>query len=67
MSVCYVTMEQAAANARYDEKHKKRPWHDGTHKNWSSERSAGFPYQARDGVVIWAHEEDLTPEDDFLA
>lgn len=69
-SICFATMETDAANARYDAKHEKRPFHDGTfpkdpHK-WAEKRSSRHPYHARDGVSIWVHDVDLSPDDDFL-
>lgn len=67
MTVCHVSMETAAANSRYDAKHEKRPYHDGTFKSWAEKRSPGHPYHARDGVTIWVHDEDLSPDDNFLA
>lgn len=65
-SVCYVTMETAAANARYDELHEDKPYHDGNFGSWSKERSPLHPYHARDGVNIWVHDVDLSPDDRFL-
>lgn len=69
-TICYKAMERAAANAKYDERHKTQAYHDGTFPTdlagWATERSASHPYHARDGVTIWVHETDLNPEDDFL-
>lgn len=65
-SVCFASMESAAANARYDAKHEARPYHDGTFQSWAKERSPHHPYHARDGVSIWVHDVDLAPDDDFL-
>lgn len=61
-----MSMEQAAAEARYDLLHKERPFHDGTFKKWSKERTAEFPCHFRDGVEIWVSDSDLNPHDHFL-
>jgi hypothetical protein len=59
-------MEGAAANARYDAIHEDKPFHNGDFTSWAKERSPRHPYHARDGVSIWVHDEDLSPDDDFL-
>lgn len=59
-------MEAAAADALLDEKHKDRPFHDGTRKSWAKERSPQHPYHFRDGAKLWVHDIDLSPDDDFL-
>lgn len=59
-------MAEAAANARYDQLHEAKPYHDGTFNLWSKDRSPLFPFHYRDGVTIWVSPDDLTPEDDFL-
>lgn len=59
-------MASASANARYDELHEARPYHDGTFSSWSKERGSAHPFHARDGVTIWVHDTDLSPDDDFL-
>lgn len=53
-------------NALYDAKHAERPYHDGEFESWSKERSPMHPYHYRDGVTVWAHDVDLTPDDKFL-
>lgn len=65
-TICYATMSTRAANAQYDELHESRPYHDGRFENWATERSARFPFHARDGVDIGVSTEDLTPDDFFL-
>lgn len=63
-------MEQAAAEAAYDRRHKKAPYHDGTFPDdlaeWSTERTADTPYHYRDGVKFWVADRDLNPHDHFL-
>lgn len=59
-------MESAAANDRYESKHKDRPYHDGSFKSWAKDRSRQHPYHFRDGVTVWVHDVDLSPDDDFL-
>ncbi|KAB2807983.1 hypothetical protein F9L07_25270 [Pimelobacter simplex] len=66
-TLCYATMARASANARYDDLHDERPYHDGTFTHWAKDRSAAHPFHARDGVTIWVTTEDLTPDDDFLS
>lgn len=65
-TLCYATMAQSWADARYDKKHEARPYHDGSFKQWSKDRNQRFRFHARDGVKIWVHSADLTPDDDFL-
>lgn len=65
-TICHVSMDLAAANAKYDTKHKAAPYHDGTFKSWVKERTPSHPYHYRDGVAIWMHDVDLAPEDQFL-
>jgi hypothetical protein len=60
-------MDQAAAEWRYDELHKEMPFHDGTRKSWSVERTRSHPYHYRDGASIWVASVDLNPDDDFLS
>jgi hypothetical protein len=60
-------MEEASANWLYDEIHKERPYHDGTFRHWSSERTPETPCHYRDGVTIWVAPTDLNPEDRFLS
>ena len=59
-------MERSAAQAKYAEMHEALPFHDGTFKSWSKERTASHPYHHSDGVTIWVAESDLTPHDHFL-
>lgn len=59
-------MQLAAVNAMYDDLHREKPFHDGTERIWTAERSALTPFHYRDGVSIWLSETDLTPDDDFL-
>lgn len=69
-TICYATMEAAAANWAYDKLHEERPFHDGTFPTdlnaWSDTRSSSHPYDFRDGVTIWVAAQDLSPDDDFL-
>lgn len=65
-SVCYATMANQAANARYDAEHDDMPYHDGTFKNWGPKRSALFPFERREGVVIWVAPDDIDPDADWL-
>ena len=68
-SICYASMESAAANARYDELYGGK-YHDGTFPadlaQWSEKRTPDTPYGHRDGVTIWVAPTDLAPDDDFL-
>lgn len=66
-SICHVTMEQAAAQARYSDKHEGKPYHNGKFTSWSEKRGADHPYEANEGVTIWVHDVDLSPEDRFLS
>lgn len=66
LTICYLSMERAAANERFEAKHKDRPYHDGYRKSWAKERSPQHPYHFRDGVNVWVHDVDLSPDDDFL-
>ncbi len=66
-TICYSTMESAAARWRYGVLHEEERFHDGTHRNWSKTRSKDFPYDRDDGVTIWVAPMDLNPEDRFLA
>lgn len=59
-------MAVAAANAIYEERHRERPFHDGTFSNWSSKRSSTHPFHFRDGVRIWVSKWDLTPDADWI-
>lgn len=63
-------MERAAAEWRYDKRHKARPYHDGTFPDdlelWSDKRSETHPYHARDGVTFWVANSDVAPHDHFL-
>lgn len=59
-------MEQAAAEARYDEVHEKLAYHDGTFKSWSEKRSKQYPYHYRDGVTLWVSKDDRTPEENIF-
>lgn len=61
-------MQLAAANRRYDQLHKEKPFHDGTFRIWMEKPSQLTPFHYRDGVTIWISEEDLTSadDDDFL-
>ncbi len=64
--VCYPTMERDAAMARWRSLHEEMPWHDGTFKDWSKERSEQYPYHRDSGVTIYVTAEDMSPDDDFL-
>lgn len=59
-------MQIAAINARYDEIHKDKPFHDGIGLIWDEKRTPLTPFHYRDGVSIWLSKDDLTPDDDFL-
>lgn len=65
--VCYPSMALAAVNAKYDELHEKRKFHNGTFESWSEKRSDSHPFHYRDGVGLWVSRVDLTPDDDFLS
>ena len=67
-TICYATMERAAAEWRYDQLHQdpESPYHDGSFKNWSEKRTVEAPYHYGDGVNIWVAPVDLAPDDDFL-
>lgn len=67
LTVCYATRETQAAQAKFDQLHKKRPWHDGTMRRWAEERSDGFPYHYQHGTTIWVAETDLGLGGDFLS
>lgn len=66
-TVCYATMEQAAAQAKWERLHEKRPWHDGSFTHWAEKPSDSHPYHHSHGVTIWVADQDLSPDDDFLA
>ncbi|GAB2970304.1 hypothetical protein [Nocardioides montaniterrae] len=63
--ICYRTMEAAAAQAAYDDLHRKAAFHDGTFTNWGEKRSPEHPYAHNDGVTIGVADEDLMPWDAF--
>lgn len=65
--VCYATMEQAAADARYARIHDERKWHDGTFRRWAKEPSREHPYRYDFGVTIGVAATDLHPDDTFLS
>lgn len=65
LSVCRVEMETAAAQARFDGLHEKRPWHDGTFTDWADKQTASHPYHFRHGTRVWAAETDLGLGGDF--
>ncbi|MEQ7847717.1 hypothetical protein [Nocardioides kribbensis] len=65
-SVCFTTMERAAAHARYQALHEELPFHDGTFTNWAEGRSALHPYRFDEGVNVWVAPVDMTPGDKFL-
>lgn len=66
MSVCYPTMQEKAAQRRWESLHHERPYHDGSFESWSKEPSLSHPFKYDDGVMIWVSKEDLSPADDFL-
>lgn len=59
-------MVLADANARYEEQHKSKPWHDGAFESWAAERDAEHPFHFKTAVTLWLSEHDLTPHDHFL-
>lgn len=63
-------MDLAAAEWRYEQLHKDRPFHDGTfptdRRKWAKERSLKRPYHYRDGVKLWISDVDHAPHDHFL-
>lgn len=65
-SLCYKTMAAAAANAAYAEKHKAKPYHDGTFTFWHTDYTSQTPFRYDDGATVWVSEHDLTPDDDFI-
>lgn len=69
-TICYATMELAAAQGRYNDLHKDAPFHDGTFpddiSDWSPHRTEDTPYHFLDGVNLWVSLHDLSPGDHFL-
>lgn len=59
-------MELAAANWRYDDLHRARPYHNGDRTRWAAEQSKDFPCHYRDGVTIFVTETDLNLGGAFL-
>lgn len=66
MTVCYPEMQEQAARAKYERKHEKAPWHDGTFETWAAEPTKDTPYHFRHGTNIWVAETDLGLGGDFL-
>jgi hypothetical protein len=64
--VDYAAMEQAAALWRYQALHEDAPYHDGSWRAWSKERTAATPYHFLDGVSVYVSTVDDNPADDFL-
>jgi len=66
----YAEMETEAAAARYDERHKDLPYHDGTFPAdlslWAKDRSESHPYRFDAGVTVYVAAEDSAPHDHFL-
>lgn len=54
------------ANRLYDQRHEKKPYHDGTERIWTEKSTPFTPFHYRDGVHIWVSVDDLTPDDDFI-
>lgn len=65
-TVCYAAMSGDAADRQYDDKHSKRPFHDGNFSRWSDNATGRSPFHYRAGVTVWSSQYDLTPDDDFL-
>jgi hypothetical protein len=59
-------MESKAAARLYEQKHKDRPYHDGTFNQWAEKPSRAYPYHYLDGVTITVSTTDYTPDDDWL-
>lgn len=66
-AICHLTRERMAAERRYAELHKDRPYHDGTERSWAKEASRTHPYHFNDGVHVWVAVEDVNPDDQFLS
>lgn len=65
-SVCYAAMNRSAANRRYDDKHKDKPFHDGRFQAFAKDAGKGAPFHVRDGVTVWTSAVDYAPDDRFL-
>lgn len=65
--ICWPSAQLAAANRKYDELHKDRPYHDGSETVWSETPTVLTPFHYRDGVTIFLAATELNPDDDFLA
>lgn len=60
-------MEQSAAQRRWDDLHKDRPYHDGTFTDWRPEPDDAHPYHYGDGVrIVVVPDSDPSPDDEFL-
>jgi hypothetical protein len=66
MTVCYPEMERAGVQAKYDARHQKLPWHDGTFTSWAKDRSDSHPYHHSSGTTIWVSTVDHGLGGDFL-
>jgi predicted amidophosphoribosyltransferase len=63
--ICYSSMEREAAQAAYEAKHEKAPWHDGTFESWAGEQSPEHPYHFRHGVTVGVADRNVAPWDKF--
>ena len=67
MSVCWPTLQLAAAKALYAEMHHDKPFHDGTFEHWSEKRTRDYPFRYDDdGVTFWLSPVDLPEKYDWL-
>lgn len=66
LSVCYPTMQEQAANARFQRLHEARPWHDGTFTSWAEKPDEEHPYHFTHGTTVWVAETDHGYGGDFL-
>lgn len=64
--VCYATREREAADRRYGEKHKAKPFHNGKDAGWSKDSANHAPYHFREGVRIYVAPYDVNPDDGFI-
>lgn len=67
-SVCFASMEQAAAEAAYADQHSEKSghaFHDGTFIKWGPKWTWDTPYPAGAGVKVYVAPVDEDPGDDF--
>lgn len=64
--ICFVSRDQAAADHKYGEKHKDKPYTDRLMTRWSEKATPTTPYHFRDGVRIYGADYDVNPDDHFI-